>query len=252
MGEVEDQGVGDLVDPVRKPEGHTASTMSSGALDLDRVDVDHERQQRDDVPLELVLVAQQVLSLHRAVGHRGHGSAGDLSRIAACGRSASTTCWSNDGRGAGKLSARAVVREAIAAYRAHWLFLILMPVVILLPQALADGFLNHLQLEGIRDARDLAILAATPLTVVITSRSGLRSRAHGGRGDRAARAPSSVDICALLKAVPIKRLIALDLILAFGSALGFLLLVIPAWSGLPGSACPRRSRSSSTATSGAR
>jgi hypothetical protein len=128
----------------------------------------------------------------------------------------------------GRLSAKAVVREVAAAYRTHWLFLILTAIVILLPQALADGFLDHLQLEGIRNARDLAILAATPLTVVINL---------GGQAFYAGLTASAViewrehrplpNIRALLRAVPIKRLIALDLILAFGSALGFLLLVIP-------------------------
>jgi hypothetical protein len=127
-----------------------------------------------------------------------------------------------------RLSARAVIREVAAAYRAHWLFLIPTALVILLPQALADGFLDHLQLEGIRNARDLAILAATPLTVVINL---------GGQAFYAGLTAAAViewrehrplpNIRALLRAVPIKRLIALDLILAFGSALGFLLLVIP-------------------------
>ena len=69
--------------------------------------------------------------------------------------------------GHGKLSARAVAREVIAAYRTHWLFLILAALVVLLPQALADGFLDHLQVEGVRSARDVAILAAVPLTIVV-------------------------------------------------------------------------------------
>jgi Uncharacterised protein family (UPF0259) len=121
-----------------------------------------------------------------------------------------------------------VAREVVASYRTHWLFLILAAVVVLLPQALADGFLDHLQLGGIRSARDLAILAATPLTVVINL---------GGQAFYAGLTAAAViewrehrplpNIRALLRAVPIKRLILLDLVLTFGSALGFLLLVIP-------------------------
>ena len=127
-----------------------------------------------------------------------------------------------------RLSAKAVVREVVDSYRAHWLFLIPTAVVILLPQALADGFLDHLQLEGIHSFRDIAILAATPLTVVINL---------GGQAFYAGLTAAAVvewrehrplpNLLALLRAVPIKRLIALDLILSFGSAFGFLLLVIP-------------------------
>src|SRR4051812_27467257 len=65
------------------------------------------------------------------------------------------------------LSRRDVVREVVAAYRAHWLFLIVAALVVLLPQALGDAFLSHLQVQGVHNVRDVAILAATPLTVVI-------------------------------------------------------------------------------------
>jgi len=134
----------------------------------------------------------------------------------------------NDPAARGRLSAKAVVREVVASYRTHWLFLILAAMVILLPQALADGFLDHLQLEGVHSVRDVAILAATPLTVVINL---------GGQAFYAGLTAAAViewrahrplpNLRALLRAVPIKRLIAVDLILTFGSALGLLLLVIP-------------------------
>jgi hypothetical protein len=128
----------------------------------------------------------------------------------------------------GRLSAKAVVREVAAAYRSHWAFLILAAVVVLLPQALADGFLDHLQLEGVHSFRDVAALAAAPLTVVINL---------GGQAFYAGLTAAAVvewrahrplpNIRELLRALPIKRLIAVDLILSFGSALGLLLLVIP-------------------------
>ncbi len=127
-----------------------------------------------------------------------------------------------------RLSPRAVAREVAASYRTHWLFLILTAMVILLPQAIADGFLDHLQVEGIRNARDVTILAAVPLTVVINL---------GGQAFYAGLTAAAViewrehrplpNIRALLRAVPIKRLIVVDLVLSFGSALGLLLLVIP-------------------------
>jgi hypothetical protein len=127
-----------------------------------------------------------------------------------------------------KLPAKEVAREVVDSYRAHWLFLILAAMVVLLPQALADGFLDHLQLEGVHSPRDLAILAAIPLTVVVNL---------GGQAFYAGLTAAAViewrehhplpNLWALVRALPIKRLILVDLVISFGSALGFLLLVIP-------------------------
>ena len=43
------------------------------------------------------------------------------------------------------LSVGAVARDVASAYRAHWKFLIPAAIIVLLPQALADGFLDHLE-----------------------------------------------------------------------------------------------------------
>jgi hypothetical protein len=126
------------------------------------------------------------------------------------------------------LSARSVAREVVAAYRTHWLFLILAALVVLLPQSLADGFLDHLEIEGVHSARDVAILAAIPLTVVVnlfgqafyaglTAAAVIEWREHR----------PLPNIRALLRTVPLGRLVVLDLVLTLGSAIGFLLLVIP-------------------------
>jgi hypothetical protein len=126
------------------------------------------------------------------------------------------------------LSARAVAREVIAAYRAHWLFLIVAAVLVLLPQALADGFLDHLEIEGVHSARDAAILAAVPLTVVVnlfgqafyaglTAAAVIEWREHR----------SLPNIRALLRSVPLGTLVLLDFVLTIGSAIGFVLLLVP-------------------------
>jgi hypothetical protein len=126
------------------------------------------------------------------------------------------------------LSLRSVTREVIAAYRAHWLFLIGAALVVLLPQALADGFLDDQQLERIDSIWDVAILAAGPLTVVInlfgqafyaglTAAAVIEWRAHR----------PLPNIRALLRAVPLGRLALLDLVLTIGTAVGLVLLVIP-------------------------
>lgn len=131
--------------------------------------------------------------------------------------------------GEGKLSLRAVSREVVASYRAHWFFLILAALVVLLPQALADGFLDHLQIEGVHSVRDVAILAAAPFTVVVnlfgqafyaglTAAAVVEWRAHR----------PLPNVRALLRTVPLGRLVLLDLVLTVGTAIGLLLLVIPA------------------------
>ena len=126
------------------------------------------------------------------------------------------------------LSIRGVARDVAASYRTHWSFLVLAAMVVLLPQALADGFLDHLEVEGVHSARDVAILAAVPLTVVInlfgqafyaglTAAAVVEWRAHH----------PLPNIRSLLRTVPIRRLVLLDLVLTLGSAIGFVVLVIP-------------------------
>jgi hypothetical protein len=132
------------------------------------------------------------------------------------------------------LSARGVAREVAASYRSHWLFLIGAALVVLLPQALADGFLSHLEVNGIHRARDVAVLAAVPITVVVnlfgqafyaglTAAAVIEWREHR----------PLPNIRALLRTVPLGRLVLLDLVLTLGTAIGFLLLIIPGliWLG---------------------
>jgi hypothetical protein len=126
------------------------------------------------------------------------------------------------------LSPRAIAGEVVAAYRAHWLFLIVAALVVLAPQAIADGLLGHLHVEGVHSARDVAILAAVPLTVVVnlfgqafyaglTAAAVIEWRAHR----------PLPNVLALLRSVPLGRLVLLDLVITIGSAIGFLLLVVP-------------------------
>jgi hypothetical protein len=126
------------------------------------------------------------------------------------------------------LSRRGVAREVVAAYRAHWLFLIVAALVVLLPQALGDAFLGHLQVDGVHNLRDVAILAATPLTVVINlfGQAFYAGLAAAAVIEWRANRPLP-NLVALWRTVPIGRLILLDLVIVFGAALGILLLVIP-------------------------
>jgi hypothetical protein len=128
----------------------------------------------------------------------------------------------------GHLSVRAATRNVVGVYRRHWTFLVPAALIVLLPQALIDGFLDGLQVEGVRSAKDVAILAAVPLTAVV---SLLGEALYAGLAAAAViewRAGQAVPrIPALVRALPMRRLIAVDLILSVVAAVGFTLLVIP-------------------------
>lgn len=127
------------------------------------------------------------------------------------------------------LSVAAIARDVASAYRAHWFFLIVMAIVVLLPQALADAFLDHLNVEGIHSARDVAILVAAPLTVVVNlfGQAFYAGLAAAAVIEWRAHRPLP-GFMPMLRAVPLRTLILLDVVLTVGTAIGFVLLVIPA------------------------
>jgi uncharacterized protein UPF0259 len=126
------------------------------------------------------------------------------------------------------LSVRAVARDVASAYRAHWFFLITAAIVVLLPQALADALLDHLNVEGIHSAHDVVILVAAPLTVIVNlfGQAFYAGLAAAAVVEWRANRPLP-GIVALLRSVPIRRLIVLDIVLTVGTAIGLVLLVIP-------------------------
>jgi hypothetical protein len=70
--EVQDERVDDLVCPVHQPEGQAGEHDAPvGALDLDRIDVDGEREQRDGRPVEHARRPQQVLGFARELRDAG-------------------------------------------------------------------------------------------------------------------------------------------------------------------------------------
>jgi hypothetical protein len=126
------------------------------------------------------------------------------------------------------LSFRAVAGEVITVYRRHWLLLIGAAIVLLIPQALADAFLDGLHVEGIRSARDVIIIAAVPLTVAVNL--GGQALYSGFAAAtvvewRAGRTVPSVR--ELARSLPWVRLVAVDIVISIGTALGFTLLVVP-------------------------
>jgi hypothetical protein len=126
------------------------------------------------------------------------------------------------------LAVGAIGRDIATVYRAHWAFLVPAAMVVLLPQALADAFLDSPELEGIHSLRDIATLAALPLTVAINLfgqaiYAGLTAAAVI---DWRAGLPLP-RLSTLVRSLPIGGLILLDLLMTAGIALGLVLLVAP-------------------------
>lgn len=116
----------------------------------------------------------------------------------------------------------------ITVYRRHWLLLISAAMVILIPQAVADAFLDGLNVEGINSARDAALVAALPLTIAVNL---LGQAIYAGFAASAVvewRAGRPVPgVIELARALPLGRLIVIDLITTFGAAIGLSLLFVP-------------------------
>jgi hypothetical protein len=126
------------------------------------------------------------------------------------------------------LSAREVVGEMRRVYAHHWKFLVPAAVVVLLPQAVADGLLEGFHVEHVRTLVDFATIGVALLTVAVNL---LGQAVYAGL-----TAATVIDwragqplppLRALLRSMPLKRLIVLDLVVTIGFAVGFLFLVVP-------------------------
>ena len=129
---------------------------------------------------------------------------------------------------AGELSAPGVLREMWRVYRRHWTFLVPAAIVVLLPQSVADGALDGFEVEHVKTAADFATLGAGLLMVAVNLfgqavYAGLTAAAVV---DWRAGLPLP-PLRALLRAMPLGRLVVLDLLVTLGIAIGFALLVIP-------------------------
>src|SRR5262249_57538260 len=95
-------------------------------------------------------------------------------------------------------------------------------VVILIPQALVDGVLGGLNVEGVHSAADVAVLAAVPITVAVSLMGQALYAGFAAAAVVEWRAGQPLPgVRELVHALPILRLIGVDLVLGFGTALGF-------------------------------
>ena len=131
---------------------------------------------------------------------------------------------------AAKLSPREVAREMWTVYRRHWGFLVLAATVVLLPQTVADAFLEGgFHVDHVRSLADVATIGLVLLTAAVNLMgqavfAGLTAAAVV---DWRAGLPLP-PLSRLLGSMPIGRLVVLDIVLTIGAAIGFVLLVVPA------------------------
>jgi hypothetical protein len=113
-------------------------------------------------------------------------------------------------------------------YRSRWRLLVPLAVLVLLPQSLADALFGDFTVERVHSTADVVKLAAIPLSFAINL---------GGEALYAGIVAAAVvewmagreltDIGRVAGSIRYGRLIAIDLILAIGTAVGLLLLLVP-------------------------
>lgn len=121
-----------------------------------------------------------------------------------------------------------MLRDTFAIYRRHWKVLVPITMVVLAPQALGDALLGDIEVNGVKRPEDLLKLASIPAAVSVNLAgeallSGIVAAfvidwRRGGEGSK---------LREILRSIPYARLIAMDLILAIGTALGLVLLFVP-------------------------
>jgi Uncharacterised protein family (UPF0259) len=127
-----------------------------------------------------------------------------------------------------KLSLRQIAGEMWAVYRQHWTFLVPAAVVVLLPQSVADGLLEESHLEHLRSVADFATLGASLLTAAVNlfGQAVYAGLAAAAVVDWRAGQPLP-PVSALVRAMPIGRLLILDLLITLLTAIGFVAFIVP-------------------------
>lgn len=127
-----------------------------------------------------------------------------------------------------RLRVRPVLTDGLRVYRGNWMLLVPTAVLVLLPQTLVDTALGPLEAHRVETWTDIATLSLLPVGTIA---SLVGEAFYAGivaavvlqwKAGRELPRPS-----ALARTIPYRRLIGADLILAFGAAIGFVLLIVP-------------------------
>lgn len=127
-----------------------------------------------------------------------------------------------------KLPVAEVLRVVWRVYRRRWRFLVPLSLVVLLPQGVADAVLTDLSVDSIRNLEDLLKASSIPIAIAINL---------GGEALYAGIVAAAVvewlegrelrDVPGAIRSIAFVSLIALDLILAIGTTVGLVLLLVP-------------------------
>jgi len=60
-----------------------------------------------------------------------------------------------------------ILRDTFAVYRAHWVVLVPVTMVVLAPQAIGDALIGEIEVEGVKRPEDLVKLASVPVAVAV-------------------------------------------------------------------------------------
>ncbi len=127
-----------------------------------------------------------------------------------------------------KLRFGPMLRDTWAVYKLHWKVLIPLTAVVLTPQAVGDALLGDIEVESVESTSDVLTLVSIPVRVAVNL--GGEALLAGivaalvlswRRGERF---DSFRDAA---REIPFGRLIAVDLLLALGTAIGLVLLIVP-------------------------
>jgi hypothetical protein len=126
------------------------------------------------------------------------------------------------------LHVRPILRDTWRAYKAHWKVLVPLAALILAPQAIVDGFVGDIEIEKIEKLSDVLKLASVPTVAGINlGGEALFSGIVAALITQWRRGEAAEDLRVTAREIPYLRLIAADLLLILGVAVGLVLLVIP-------------------------
>jgi hypothetical protein len=127
-----------------------------------------------------------------------------------------------------KLRILPLLREVGVAYARHWKLLVPLALLVLLPQAVGDALFGDIELDGVHDAGDIVKLAGLPISLAINlGGEALYAGIIAAVVVRWRAGEETPDLRVAARRIAYGRLIVLDLMLAAGTALGLVLLVVP-------------------------
>jgi hypothetical protein len=121
-----------------------------------------------------------------------------------------------------------VLRDIGLIYRDHWMLLIPLAALILVPQAVADAVFGDIEIKRVESPADVLKLASVPASLAINL--GGEALYAGITAAVVVRWRDGHDLAGLreiARSILYGRLIVLDIMLAIGTVVGLVLLVIP-------------------------